>query len=162
MRQRHSTFFKEWCRAWNGSWCIGAGRGASRRAELRQRNRAAAAGILRERPVLVFLTATSIWRRLCHTSLYQPLVHDLPDFRLNRVTFETSDSSGPGSATKPQKKSFTLDPSQITFGQSLQANCSRMLSRAMCRSASACKKLSRPFQGLVKQGACRALVQQYA
>eukprot|EP00946_MAST-07B_sp_MAST-7B-sp1_P002139 g2139.t1 len=98
----------------------GAGRGASMRggaAAAVAAGGAAAAGILRERPVLVILDRdVDLAQVMHHTSLYQPLVHDLLDFRLNRVTFETSDSSGQGSAAaKPQKKSFTLDPKSDHF-----------------------------------------------
>ena len=75
---------------------------------------AAAAGILRERPVLVIIDRdVDLAQVMHHTSLYQPLVHDLLDFRLNRVSFEMKDSSNAEAA--PQKKHFTLDPKTDHF-----------------------------------------------
>jgi hypothetical protein len=77
---------------------------------------AAAAGILRERPVLVILDRDiDLAQVMHHTSLYQPLVHDLLDFRLNRVTFEMTDTGAAEGAPQAQKKSFTLDPKSDHF-----------------------------------------------
>lgn len=64
-------------------------------------------GVLRERPVMVLLDrGIDLGQVLHHTSLYQPLVDDLLDFQLNRVSFTKDDA---------QKSSFTLDPNVDDF-----------------------------------------------
>ena len=75
-------------------------------------------GILRERPVLVLLDrGLDLGQVMHHTSLYQPLVDDLLQFQLNRVTFQKKDPTATAAAADSSTKesSFTLDPNIDRF-----------------------------------------------
>ena len=82
-------------------------------------------GVLRERPVLVLLDRSiDLGQVMHHTSLYQPLVDDLLEFKLNRVTYKkkigssspaNNGSSAAAAANHQETASFTLDPNVDYF-----------------------------------------------